>query len=346
MGNTKHNIYELQQKQSLPLEQKIILTVKRLSEWCEHYDGDTFLAFSGGKDSTVLLDIIRNELYLYNDIPAVYVDTGLEYPEIKAFVRTINNVTIIRPKLTFHQVIEKYGYPVVSKEVSRGVYYSRKAIAEGREQNSTDYQKLCGTLLKKDGTKSIYNNKKWKFLLDAPFNISHHCCDALKKNPVKRYQKETGRVPIVATMASESRIRKMQWLKTGCNSFESRNPMSKPMSFWTDQDVLEYIYTRKIPYAKEVYGDIVINKNGKYDTTGVKRTGCVYCMFGCHLEKNPNRFQLLEGSQPKLYNYCINGGTEIDGKWVPDNKGLGLGRILDYLNVKYKNDKEPKIKNI
>ena len=332
----KHQISDLYQMQALPLDIKIKMTEFRIREWYSHYGGEVYCSFSGGKDSTVLLDIIRNTVGVY-DVPAVFVDTGLEYPEIKAFVKSVGNVTIVRPNMTFRQVIEKYGYPVISKEVARRVQYAKKAIAKGREASHGDYKKLCGlAVVDKNGQKSQYNCEKWKYLLDAPFNCSSECCTVMKKNPLKQYEKETGRVPIVATMASESRLRKEQWLIYGCNAFDTKRPRSQPMSFWTEQDVLEYIYTHKISYANEIYGDICTDKSGKYYTTKAQRTGCVFCMFGCHLEKEPNRFQRLAESHPKLYQYCINGGTDESGVWLPDGKGLGLGKVLDYIGVDYK----------
>lgn len=331
----KHQISDLYQMQALPLDIKIKMTEFRIREWYNHYGGEVYCSFSGGKDSTVLLDIIRNTVGVY-DVPAVFVDTGLEYPEIKAFVKSVGNVTIIRPNMTFRQVIEKYGYPVISKEVARRVQYAKKAIAEGREASHGDYKKLCGLAVDKNGQKSPYNCEKWKFMLDAPFNCSSECCTIMKKNPMKKYEKESRKKPIVATMASESRLRKERWLINGCNAFDSERPISQPMSFWTEQDVLEYIYTHKIPYANEVYGDIYTDKSGKYYTTKAQRTGCVFCMFGCHLEKEPNRFQRLAKSHPKLYQYCINGGTDESGVWLPYGKGLGLGKVLDYIGVDYK----------
>ena len=114
----KHQISDLYQMQALPLDIKIRMTEFRIREWYNHYDGDVYCSFSGGKDSTVLLDIIRNTMGVY-DIPAVFADTGLEYPEIRAFVKSVRGVVIVKPKMTFKQVIEKYGYPVISKEVSR-----------------------------------------------------------------------------------------------------------------------------------------------------------------------------------------------------------------------------------
>ena len=106
------------------------------------------------------------------------------------------------------------------------------------------------------------------------------------------------------------------------------------MSFWTEQDVLEYIRRFNVPYCS-VYGDIAETDEG-LKTTGCDRTGCTFCMFGCHLEKGENRFQRLKKTHPKQYEYCINGGETVDGKWQPNKDGLGLGRVLDYIGVDYK----------
>lgn len=123
-----HTIQDLKIRQALPLEQKILMTKARLREWVNYYGLDgVYVSFSGGKDSTVLLHIARE---LYPDIKAVFVDTGLEYPELREFVKTFDNVDIIRPKMNFKQVIEKYGYPFISKEVSECVYGAKKYLTE------------------------------------------------------------------------------------------------------------------------------------------------------------------------------------------------------------------------
>jgi 3'-phosphoadenosine 5'-phosphosulfate sulfotransferase (PAPS reductase)/FAD synthetase len=137
------------------------------------------------------------------------------------------------------------------------------------------------------------------------------------------YEKRTGFSPIVASMASESQRRKDSWLKTGCNAFDSEIPMSKPMSFFTEQDVLMYLRNNQIPYAS-VYGDIV-EENGKLRTTGEERTGCMFCPTGCHLDK-VNKFQRMKVTHPKQYEYCMK--DETDG-------GLGLGKFLDYIGVEH-----------
>ena len=115
MNESEFNRIALRQKQSLPLEGKVILAQQRIREWYEHWDGNVYVSFSGGKDSTVLLHLVRE---VYPDVPAVFVDTGLEYPEIRKFAMQQPNVTVLRPAMRFDQVISKYGYPVVSKEQS------------------------------------------------------------------------------------------------------------------------------------------------------------------------------------------------------------------------------------
>ena len=330
MINQKHTAYDLIQMQSLPLDIKIRMTKERIRQWYEYWDGQVYISFSGGKDSTVLKHIVDS---MYDDIPAVFVNTGLEYPEIQKFAMSQKNVITVRPEMRFDEVIKKYGYPVVSKEVAQTVWEAKKNAKTGKY--AYRIKKLNGELLDKNGKLSTYNISKWKFLLDAPYDISHKCCDVMKKRPAKTYEKTTGRKAIIGTLASESTLRKTQWVKYGCNAFESKRPTSQPLSFWTEQDILSYIKQFNVPYCS-VYGDIVPDDEGTLlKTTGCDRTGCIFCMFGCHLEKEPNRFQRLKETHPRQYEYCISGGEMVDGKWQPSKEGLGLGKVLDYINVKY-----------
>ena len=331
----KHQAYDLKQMQSLPLEAKIALTESRIRDWYDHFDGEIYVSFSGGKDSTVLKHIVDR---MYNDVTAVFVNTGLEYPETQRFVQDIKagkypcynpNVEILRPEMRFDEVLKKYGYPVVSKEVADAVGECQR----NNGKNTVRLRKLRGELLDKNGKPSKYNHAKWKFLLEADFPISGKCCDVMKKKPAKQYEKRTGRKPILGTMATESRLRLTKWLQHGCNAFESLRQTSQPLSFWTEQDVLQYLKEFDVPYSP-VYGDIVDTSEG-LKTTGCDRTGCVFCGFGCHLDKGENRFQRLKKTHPRQYDYCINGGETVDGKWIPSKEGLGLGRVLDFLGVKY-----------
>lgn len=327
-----------------------------------------YVSFSGGKDSTVLADLVARycEMYGYK-MYLLFVNTGLEYPEIQKFAKTFAEwlknkygievqLDILRPEMRFDEVIRRYGYPVVSKEVANTIYGAKNGGGSGKWKN-TRLQRLNGELLDKEGQKSRFNCEKWKFLLDADFDVSDYCCGVMKKKPAKKYEKMTGRKPIIGTLAEESRFRQQNWMRNGCNSFDGTRARSAPLSFWTEQDILHYLKKYNIPYCS-VYGDIrvkqsadqsssfgeqihVIDYLGDYssddvlETTGCDRTGCIFCMFGCHLEKEPNRFQRLKETHPRQYEYCIGGGEIVDGKWRPNKEGLGLGHVLDYIGVKY-----------
>lgn len=118
------------------------------------------------------------------------------------------------------------------------------------------------------------------------------------------------------------------------------------MSFWTEQDVLRFIVDRELPIAS-VYGDIVASDGEndyaetlidcKLHCTGCQRTGCMFCAFGAHLEKGENRFERMKHTHQKHYEFCIGGGEfdPADGLWKPNEKGLGYGRVLDFIGVRY-----------
>jgi 3'-phosphoadenosine 5'-phosphosulfate sulfotransferase (PAPS reductase)/FAD synthetase len=338
---------DLRQMQALPLGAKILMTKNRVREWVREYgESGVYVSFSGGKDSTVLLHIVRS---MYPDIEAVFVNTGLEYPEIQKFVKTFDNVTILRPEMRFDEVIKKYGYPIISKEVSHKCHDANTAKRTGHK-DSYALRQFNGTYVTKNGKTSAYSIEKWKPLLDVEFNISHKCCDVMKKKPAKMYERATGKKPILAIMADESKLREQGWLKEGCNAFEAKRPQSRPMSFWTEQDVLQYIKENNLRIAS-VYGQIEYATDPeqmrledygftecgteRLTTTGCYRTGCIFCAFGCHLEGSPSRFQRLKETHPRQYEYCIGGGEYIDGVWQPNKKGLGMGHIFDELNKIY-----------
>jgi len=405
----KHTLQELMQWQALPLSIKVAMTKDRIRNWIREYGEDgVYVSFSGGKDSTVLLHIVR-EAMGYTKVPAVFVDTGLEYPEIRNFVKTFDNVEILRPKLTFKQVIEKYGYPFFSKETSEAIYEARKYFTnaeyevepltdrqtdrqtvEGywaaadflgvprrkKNKDSEDYQKLKKGIIPNkykygkpvrilqlegklphtehgvttDEYSKRYDKSRYLFMLEAPFQVNNACCKVMKKAPVKEYAKRTHRHPMTAQMASESRLRQSSWIKNGCNSFDSKNPISNPMAFWTEQDILLYIKQNNIPICS-VYGDIVEDRSGTdevegqltisdlkewegikdYDakslplkTTGCNRTGCMFCGYGCHLEKEgEGRFELMKKTHPKQYEYIMKPREE---------GGLNYRAIIDWIN--------------
>jgi 3'-phosphoadenosine 5'-phosphosulfate sulfotransferase (PAPS reductase)/FAD synthetase len=335
-----HTAQELQLLQALPLDIKILKTKQRIREWVGFYGlDDVAVSFSGGKDSTVLLDIARQE---YPDIKGRFVNTGLEYPEIVSFVKTFENIKILRPKMTFPEVIKKYGYPFISKGISNLLFYARKEITENKGSKQY-YNWLTGVGKDKNGQSSIYNCKKYEPLLYLPIIFGNQCCNMIKKNPFAREKAKA----ITGSQASESRLRTQKWLKSGCNAFDSKKPISNPMSFWTEQDVLTYIKDNNLKIAS-VYGEVVEVDNmgevvfggcGKeLRCSGVDRTGCVFCGFGCHLDTQKggiSRFVRLKETHPKLYDYCMGGGEFVEGIWKPSTSGLGMRYVIEELNKIY-----------
>mgnify|MGYP003103012974 FL=1 len=329
---------ELRQLQALPLDLKIARTKQRIREWVRHYGvNGVYISFSGGKDSTVLLHIARE---IYPELEAVFVNTGLEYPEIQKFAMSFPNVTVVYPKKTFVQVMKEYGYPVISKSVSHAVSILRRHPNGKVARNEFNPEK-----------RGPYAMFKWKPIAYLDFCVSAQCCDSTKKKPINRYAKETGKVGMTAQMACESALRTQHWLTNGCNAFDNENPVSNPMSFWTEQDVLLYIKSRDIEICS-VYGDVVYDCDEpeqerfpdvttlKLKTTGCSRTGCMFCAFGAHLEKGETRFQRLAITHPKQYAFCIGGGEydPVDGLWKPNKDGLGLGHVFDEINKVYGED--------
>ena len=354
-------IDELRILQALPLDIKIQKTQIRIQEFIDRFGEDgVYIAFSGGKDSTVLLDICRK---MYPDMVAVFCDTGLELPPIRKFALSKDNVKVARPKYSFKDVIRTYGYPIASKEVSETIYYARSIC--DRDEMSTRRKKILGAIEDNGDKKSMFNYSFWLPLCRLPIPISSYCCDVMKKNPSKSYSTKTGRHPILATTTDESMLRQNRWLKYGCNIFSGDTISSTPMAFWKEQDVLQYIKDNDLEIAS-VYGDVinetVVDRKGNEScrlcTTGYRRTGCVFCAYGAHLEKQGDRrFVKLKKEYPALYEYCMGGGEWIDnpkyvegcpkyGKdgwenwnpkkiWVPSDEGLGMRNVFEMINNVY-----------
>jgi len=290
--------WQLKQRQGLPLELKVRLSEERIRAWHEHYDGQVFVSFSGGLDSTVLLHLVRS---IYPDTPAAFAH-DLPYPEIVDFVKETENVTTFRPKMPFNRVVEHYGYPVVSKRIAQYV----SEVQRSRGETATKRLRLTG--IRSDGTHSPMGmiSKKWQYLCDAPFKIHDDCCMVLKKNPLKEAESRFG-YPLVGVRADEASQRAQTYYIHGCNAFNLKRPRSWPLAFWTHDDIWNYIHQFNVPYSKI------------YDM-GYTSTGCFACMFGVHLEKEPNRFQRMRVTHPSLWKYC---------------EKIGIPEVLDYIGVSY-----------
>jgi 3'-phosphoadenosine 5'-phosphosulfate sulfotransferase (PAPS reductase)/FAD synthetase len=320
VDKNKHTVEDLKRMQLLPLFVKIGITQTRIMEWYERHGGRVAVNFSGGVDSTVLLDLARR---MYPDIPAVFVDTGLEWPEVRTFALSKPNVTVLKPQFCrtctncsegcFAKIVKVHGWNFSSKDIAMSVRYARR----GSQWAINRFKGLNA-----DGTESPYKKSiygRWAFLVDSPFPISDECCKILKERPLDRWHKETGCIPIVGTLASESRRRRDAWLLTGCNAFDAKKQISKPLSFWRQTDVLRYLREFNIPYAS-IYGEIIEDGKCGLKTTGASQTGCSLCPTGCHLDKT-NKYKRMKETHPDLWDYGIN--------------SLKLGEFLDFVGVDY-----------
>jgi len=325
------------QRQSLDLDAKIIMTKQRIKAWVEYWEqydlendivrpdifnkeGDLLFsapaiyeAFSGGKDSTVLKHIIESMGY---KIPQVFSNTGLEMPEIVKFARAQKNVVEIRPKKNYQEVWKNYGLPIGSKKVSRQIR-TLKAGATGGGHTFKLYNE--GITKAGHNAPSWKIANKWRKFIDSDIKTSEQCCDFLKKEPIATYEKANklkGR-SFTGMMASEGGYRAEM---TQCNVFEGKTTRSSPMLFWSDKDIFEYITKYDVEICS-VYFDRKVEFNGEeIIIEGEKRTGCMFCAFGVHLEKGLNRFQKMSVTHPRQHAIVMD--------------RMGMRKAMDMINVK------------
>ena len=203
----KLNEWQFSQRKFLPYEIKTKLAETRIREWYDNWNGQVYLSYSGGLDSTALLHMIRKTVG--KEVPAVFSNTGLEW------------------------VVETYGFPITSKENAARIRKLRHGNLCNRYRNyllNGDERGKFGVL-----------PKKWHYLLETKFDTSEKCCDIMKKNPFSKYGKETGRVPYVGTTQDEGFMRARLYAHTGCNVYDGKTIKSQPLGPWNRQDVLRYI---------------------------------------------------------------------------------------------------------
>ena len=268
---------ELKNRQSWTFDQKLDHAVATVENFCSRLQGRVFVSFSGGKDSTVLLDLVRR--FVDKDCPAVFCNTGAEYPDVVNFVHSFDNVIIIKPKQTFKEVIEERGFPLVSKEQSRYIRQARHTKSEKLRELRLHQKPI-------EGKRFGYIPKKWQFLVKQKFDVSEECCDILKKRPFKKFCKESNLRPLIATTCDESLLRAEMYVRRGgCSSFEKDKEASYPLSIFLDSDIYEYIHKFDLRLC-DLY------------KKGFVRTGCMACGFGAHIDKE--RFKLLNKTCPRV----------------------------------------------
>jgi 3'-phosphoadenosine 5'-phosphosulfate sulfotransferase (PAPS reductase)/FAD synthetase len=290
--------------QSLPPARKVDWSLKVIRDGVEEARGlglPCHVNISGGVDSVVLAALTKRAGY---DLPLVFADTGVEFTAIARFARSMADV-IVKPRMPFHKVVKKYGYPAIGKDQARYLY----DLQNPSERNAaTRRLRLEG--IKRDGTpaqKGSVLAKRYRHLVTGP-RISDSCCYWLKHTPLDEWAKANGRsVPLVGVQAEESDRRARDWLAWGCIGLKKGTPKISPLMIWRKTDVLQYILDEGLPYCHEIYGDIQRRADGVYYTTKEQGTGCCGCLFGCFYDKQ--RFVRLRKIDRKKWNYFMACGA-------------------------------------
>lgn len=331
--------------QSLPFPIKLKKAMARIDEFIAECDGRglNYHISVGGLDSIALLLLIRHMGYGADRVPAISV-SGIEDVSIIKIHKKLG-VIPIKPMRGKAQVIKEFGFPVISKKITNKI----DTLQNPSEKNATTRHAIitgeCGKQghFSKDSRMQL--PKKWLYLFGGwdeegaalgykkpPFLCSDKCCYWLKELPCDIWAKEHNSVPFLGLMASEGGRRQEALEEHGCNYFGATVIRSCPFSPWFQDDVIRLLkYLDAMEYIPEIYGNVVKNYDGKYMTTGARRTGCNICGFGIHMEKRPHRFDRLWERNPKQWERTMYSlYTEEDG--TP----RGWGEVLDYIGVEWR----------
>ena len=274
---------ELTKRQQWPLAQKIDHSLGVIEAFASHFNGQVYVSFSGGKDSVAMLSLVE---LVIPKVKCVFVMTGCESPSVCRFVREqqqYHDVEIIRPQKKLKQIFAEYGFPLVSKQTAHDIECVRR----------NPYCESSRNKLWRGNRYAI--PERWMYLLNEPYQVSARCCFWLKHQPAYEYGKRTGRHPYIGLLASESRQRMFGYVQQGgCNMFKTsgkNKPRSLPLAIWNDDDVWAYIRDRHLQLP-DIYEH------------GAKRTGCMGCGFGAHL--NPTGIDTMRKLWPKWYEMVMN----------------------------------------
>lgn len=281
-------------------EQKLSHAMMLIDEYYHTFEGEVYLLFSGGKDSCFLKFLVDRftDMCGYPRVKTVFNNTTNEYKEILDFVKSFGDEVIwLRPKMTFVESLKKNGYPLISKEQAQ--YISEAQNTKSEKLRSLRMNGRIKTAKSGAKYKQGVISDKYKHLVDSEIKVTHKCCDILKKEPARRFERETGLHPITGTTVDESKLRKQVYNKTGtCNVYDGNRPISRPLSIFYKQEVWHFINVFNIPYCS-IYDDKVID--GVF-VPGEERTGCAYCAFGVQYEHpTNNKFTRISIREPKRY---------------------------------------------
>lgn len=318
-------------------------------------DRKVLVSFSGGKDSTVLLDLvlkvhkkIKSELFI---LPAYAFE--ITFPDTIRFIKStisyyqskygnkVLDLYLNKPKDTWDNILNKHGYPIFSKQVS--VLLNRITRVKSKNGltrwvfgiDTTRYKITKNRLFLLDKNMkqfpiddSINYDYFGKTYFNNDYFYSEKCCDYIKGG-LKHYKIPT----FVGTTTSESFLRKKSWIKEGCNILSTKRLLSRPLSIWKTYDIWRYILDNQLTYNNK-YGDI---DPKTYTASKYQRLGCISCPYGSHLEQKEfkshptcNRFEILLLENPELYKaQVINNGMYK----VLINMGIKIREDENYMHL-------------
>lgn len=193
--------------------------IEVIKKTIEKYGEENFyISFSGGKDSTVLHHLI-DEAIPDNKIPRVFINTGIEYNEIRRFVEKLTEndcrFVIFNSGVNIKEMLNEKGYPFKSKEHSCKLSMFQKKGTETKSVSKYINEKSfgCPDIL------------KYQFTDEFNLKVSDRCCYELKKHPIQRYEKESGRsISIIGLRMGEGGQRANH---EGCVVFNNNHELEK-----------------------------------------------------------------------------------------------------------------------
>lgn len=248
-----------------------------------------YISFSGGKDSTIVHHLI-DEAIPGNKIPRVFINTGIEYLDMVKYVKDLakkdERIIVYNSGVNIPQMLKKYGYPFKSKEHAEkvsifqnsGIGKTVKTYITGIRSNGQIAFTKCPKIL------------SYQFTKENKLHISDKCCDKLKKQPSKKYEKESGRgISITGLRSAEGGTRRQH---KGCVVFDKENNLKKfkPINPCTDEWCDWYVESRDIKLCKLYYPPF-----------NFKRTGCKGCPFALDLQK---QLSVMEELLPNERKQC------------------------------------------
>lgn len=334
-------------KMSMPYDFKVKYAEARAMEfvqWCDEHEKNYHVSV-GGLDSITLFLFLKS---IGIDAPGISV-SHLEDMSIQRVHRELG-IECLKPTMksdgtywTKPQVIQQFGFPVLSKEIAAKIELLanpteknktvRHAIVTGETGEYGGFQKNSRMKMSQKWLEKFggYANEEEGTNYGIPdFKVSSKCCYYLKEKPADDWAKKHNSVPFLGLMASEGGRRAKSLKLNGCNYFGKSTIRSAPFAIFNRQDILQLALDLNVP-VPEIYGEIARKPDGTLCTTKAQRTGCSMCGFGIHLEKRPNRFDLLRERNPKeweywMFNCCVDEKT---------GEKYGWSRVLDYIGVDY-----------